>query len=343
MARDNEHMIDLEHLAAEIGWVVDFEGHVWAIRPETLLSVRSIEGIGRLRSLIGNAAAQMDDTPEGTSAAKGRGRPAAINGDVMVIPLQGVLTPNVSFLALLFGIESGLNSFRRQLRNAAGDSDIGAIVLDIDSPGGVVDLIPEVAGEIKAVAAKKPVVAVANTLAASAAYWLASQASEVIVTPSGEVGSIGVYMEHRDISAALDMVGIKPTLISAGKYKIEGNPYEPLDTEAVKAIEASVQDYYDMFVKDVASGRNASVSEVKSGYGEGRVLTAKRAVSAGLADRVDTLDNVIAGLLRRSRGSSNGSNGLGSEAQGVEYSSEDRGRLLAMSGVLEFHKATEKG
>lgn len=333
---------DLLQILAELGWATQFEGSVWAMRPDVLMAIQSVQGIDRLNVLMAEAAVDSIDGSQSQEAARPRGRPPAINGDVMVLPLKGVLTPNVSFLAMLFGIESGLVSFRRQLRNAAVDSEIGAIVMDIDSPGGVVDLIPEVAEEIRQAAAKKPVIAVANTLAASAAYWLASQATEVVATPSAELGSIGVYAEHRDISVALEQAGIKPTLVSAGKFKVQGNPYQPLDQDALAAIQEGVDDYYNMFTKDVATGRGVSVSDVRSGFGEGKVLTAKRAVDAGLADRVDTLDNVIAGLVRRSRGGNSGSNNsLGAEDSPVEYSAEDRGRLVAMSGVLDFTRTEE--
>ena len=91
----------------------------------------------------------------------------------------------------------------------------------------MVDQIPETAAQTRAARAQKPIVAVANTQADSAAYWLASQADEIVVTPSGEVGSIGVYQMHRGLSEAHAMRGIAPTLVSAGKYKVEGNPYEP--------------------------------------------------------------------------------------------------------------------
>jgi signal peptide peptidase SppA len=137
---------------------------------------------------------------------------------------------------------------------------------------------------------------VANTLAASAAYWLASAASELVVTPSGEVGSIGVFAIHEDYSAALDRVGVKVSLISAGKYKTEGNPFEPLGEEAQAAVQGTVNDYYDMFIRAVARGRGVSQADVIAGFGEGRVVMAEQAVRLGMADRVATIDEVIGGL-----------------------------------------------
>jgi ClpP class serine protease len=88
--------------------------------------------------------------------------------------------------------------------------------------------------------------------------------------------------------------GVKHTIISAGKRKTEGNPYQPLSSDAADGIQEAVNDYYSMFTRDVARGRGASTSDVRDGFGEGRTLTAKRAVSAGLVDRVDTLQGAIA-------------------------------------------------
>lgn len=246
----------------------------------------------------------------------------------MVIPLKGVITPHASLFSLLFGGADGsLDTFRRSFRNAMGDSEVGTVVLDVDSPGGLVDLVPETAAEIRKARESKKIVAVSNPLTASAAYWLASQADEIVVTPSGESGSIGVYATHQDISGALDKAGIKPTLISAGKYKVEGNPYEPLDEEAQQAIQDSVDEYYGMFVKDVAAGRGVKVSEVKAGYGEGRTLTAGKALEANLVDRVDTLESTVARLTGRRESESSGSQAEDLDGSLV-YSSEERSRLL---------------
>jgi signal peptide peptidase SppA len=145
--------------------------------------------------------------------------------------------------------------------------------------------------------AQTPVTAIANTLAGSAAYWLASQADEVVVSPSGFVGSIGVFARHVDESAALAQEGLKVTLISAGDYKVEGNPYEPLSDEAQAAIQALVNETYDAFVNDVAAGRNVSAGDVLAGFGQGRMFSAQGAVAAGLADRVDTFASTVQGLL----------------------------------------------
>jgi hypothetical protein len=138
----------------------------------------------------------------------------------------------------------GLIDFRDAFREALNSPEIQAIVLDVDSPGGYVDLVPETAQEIYDARGEKPIVAVANTTACSAAYWIASQADEVVVTPSGSVGSIGVYMLHEDWSKFNEDFGIDPTYIFAGRYKVDGNPDEPLSDTAREEWQQEVDDLY---------------------------------------------------------------------------------------------------
>lgn len=231
-----------------------------------------------------------------------------VTAGVATIPLKGVLTPRPSFLSILFGGSSGgLLGFRSDLRQALGHKDVKSIVIDVNSPGGSVSLITEVAAELREASGEKDIIAVANTMCASAAYEIAAQAQEIIVSPSGFVGSIGVYQVHYDWSAFNTDFGVDPTYITAGRYKAEGNQDTPLDAEALAALQATVDDFYDLFVADVAAGRGVTEDEVRNGYGEGRVLTAQRAVDAGLADRVGTLEQVLDELV-------NGAPGAGARA-----------------------------
>jgi signal peptide peptidase SppA len=173
------------------------------------------------------------------------------------------------------------------------DKDVSAIILDVASPGGMTDMISELATDIRQARGKKPIVAVANTKAASAAYWIASQADEVVVTPSGSVGSVGAFAAHDDLSGAMEKAGIKTTLVSAGKFKTEANPYEPLSDEARAMIQERVDDAYAMFTGDVAKGRRVPVDTVRGGYGEGRMVSAKQAVKLGMADSIGTLQQTV--------------------------------------------------
>lgn len=216
-----------------------------------------------------------------------------MDGNVAVLPIRGFLMQKDNLVTKILGGTS-TESISASLRQYAVDRSVSAIVLDVDSPGGSVFGISALAADIRAVRMKKPVVAVANSLAASAAYWLSSQASELNVAPGGLVGSIGVVEYHSDISKAEEMDGVKTTIISAGKYKAETNPFGPLSDEAQADIQARVDSYYQDFLRDVAAGRGATVNQVRDGYGQGRIVTANRAVQMGMADKVATLDQVLA-------------------------------------------------
>ncbi|WP_312262504.1 S49 family peptidase, partial [Limnohabitans sp.] len=184
--------------------------------------------------------------------------------------------------------------FTSALRQVLADDTVGQILIDIDSPGGSVYGVAELATEIIKARAQKPVVAVANSLAASAAYWIGCSASEFYVTPGGEVGSIGVWQAHFDYSKALEEEGVKTTLVSAGKFKVEGNPYVPLDPEAQAFMQSRVDDYYNAFIQAVAVGRGVTVDDVRNGMGEGRVLGSDAALAQRMVDGIASFDDVLA-------------------------------------------------
>jgi ClpP class serine protease len=139
-------------------------------------------------------------------------------------------------------------------------------------------------------------VAVANPLAASAAYWIAAQADELAVTPSGLAGSVGVLAVHVDESKALEQAGLTVTPITYGRRKREAAGIGPLSEEGLAGIQERVDYFGKMFERDVAAGRKVSAAKVSADFGEGAMLTAEQAVKAGAADRVATLDEVVARL-----------------------------------------------
>lgn len=226
---------------------------------------------------------------------------------IAVFPMRGIVTPRglgVADLCSLPPASISLVEFQAAFRKAANDPGIRAIVLDWDSPGGMVDLVPETAAMVRAARrAGRPIVSVGNTMAASAAYWIACAADELVVTPSGEVGSIGVYTMHQDVSKALAESGVQMTFIKEGPRKVEANPFEPLDDASRAALQETVRHYYDMFVRDVAKFRGVKASVVRADpeaetehFGGGRTYPAQKAVALGMADRVATIDDVVAEL-----------------------------------------------
>jgi capsid assembly protease len=221
-------------------------------------------------------------------------------GAIAVLPLQGTISHRMGLMQQMSGGTS-TEQFTGWLRAALNDPQVKSIIMDIDSPGGTVTGVQELADEIYQGRQQKPIIAVANGMAASAAYYLGSQASELAVSPSGEVGSIGVFAAHEDVSQMLEQAGVKTTFVSAGKYKVEGNPYEALSSEARDAMQAKVDAYYQQFVNAVARGRNTSAAQVESDMGQGRMLMAGPARKAGMVDRVATLDQTLKRLGARSK------------------------------------------
>ena len=221
-------------------------------------------------------------------------------GNVAVIPIYGAITQRASLFSDVSGMTS-LDKVGVELSEALDDAAVDTIALHINSPGGSTDGVSEMAARIRAAREQKPVVAVADAMAASAAYWLGSQATEFIATPSGDVGSIGVYTLHRDLSGALEKEGVNVTVISEGPFKTEGSPFGPLTEEAEAAIQERVSDMYDMFVADVAAGRGVSIDAVRGGFGQGRLVNASRALAAGMVDAVEPFDAVLARLRKEDK------------------------------------------
>lgn len=236
-------------------------------------------------------AVQVDRLAQGARAA-----PAQSGTRIAIVPLQGVLAPrSISHQGRI--IAPGLDSFRGQVDQAARDPSVSRIVLDVNSPGGTYAGTPEAAATVRQAARIKPVTAVVDALCASAAYFISSQASEIVATPSGELGAIGVIAVHVELSRMLEAQGIRTTIIRSRPSKADANPYEPLSEAARSALQASVKDADTEFLRAVALGRKMTLERVRSlvdRNGLGRVVSSARAVGLGLADRVATIEQVLA-------------------------------------------------
>lgn len=210
---------------------------------------------------------------------------------IAVIPIRGVVARHAHSLG------ASAEDISRATRAALNSRHVDAILYLVDSPGGTVGGVPEAADEIFAAGEQKPTLAYVDGLSASAGYWLAAAAREVWAPKSADgIGSIGVYTIHQDLSKALEQDGVTVTPISAGKYKLEGAPWEPLADDARAFLQASVDEAYGWFTKAVATYRNDTPANVRNGYGEGRVLGAADAKAANLIDKVGTLDDAVARL-----------------------------------------------
>lgn len=255
--------------------------------------------VSQMRYVLARRMEEGKLSAEDVQAAVGspEKREVSSSNGVMMLPVHGVIGHRAHLVQQMSsGVGTSTEILASQIRQARQDSDIGTLVLDIESPGGGVFGLTEVAEELRAAREEMRVIAHANSYAASAAYWIAAQAGELWVDPDGEVGSIGVWTMHQDVSARLAEAGIDVTLISAGEYKVEGNPFEPLGDEAKAELQRKVDEAYDRFVNAVADGRGVSSSRVKSDFGKGRMVFDREAVSAGMADQIGTMSQLLSTL-----------------------------------------------
>lgn len=279
--------------------VAEFLATPWALMPERLNAMYGVIARWSVGNIASDETMQRIQNERLLRDARRQTASAISSGGIAVIPLYGVVTQRGNMVDDVSGPGSvSTQQFAAALRQALADETVSQILIDIDSPGGSVYGVSELADEIASARTQKPVVAIANSLAASAAYWIGCSASEFYVSPGGEVGSIGVWQAHFDYSQAFATEGVKPTLISAGKYKVEGNPYAPLDEEAQAFMQSRVDDYYTTFTKAVARGRGVPISQVRDGMGQGRVLGADAALAQNMVDGIATFDDVVKKMRR---------------------------------------------
>ena len=260
---------------------------LWCVRLDKLTAIVDV-----IRQRAGGIHA--DATSLEAFAADSRRRASSRQvGAIAVLPITGAIVHRGNMFTEASGTASS-DVLGKQFDSLVANPDVGTIVLDIDSPGGQAAGTPELAAKIAGARGSKPIIAHVNTEAASAAYWIATAADEIVCTSSGEVGSIGCYAVHVDRSKQNEMLGVVPTYISYGDYKIEGHPDAPIDGEALSYVQANVDRIGKQFEGDVAKYRGVSLSTVREQWGQGRMVDATRAKSLGMIDKIGTLEETIA-------------------------------------------------
>lgn len=219
--------------------------------------------------------------------------PPAPDAGIAVLPIYGTLVRRTVGLDAASGLTS-YQDIARQLDSAIADPSVAAIVLDIDSPGGESGGVFDLADRVRAAAQIKPVWALANDMAYSAAYAIGSAASRFFVTRTGGVGSIGVIAMHADQSVKDAKDGVRYTTVFAGARKNDLNPHEPISDEAHAFLKREVDRIYGLFVDTVASHRGLTSDAVRAT--EAGVFFGQDAVAVGLADAVGTFDDLLAEL-----------------------------------------------
>jgi len=254
------------------------------IRPEKLETIRRLvtaRALGVQIDAAAIAAARADRQAQEKTVRMER--------SVAVLPIMGTLAMRVDMLEDASGGTS-TESIGRQFDALLKDDGVGCILLNIHSPGGEGFGITELANKIFDSRGQKPICAICNAEMASAALWLGLAAQEVSITPSGWIGSLGVYMVHTDLSAKNEELGEKVSYISAGKYKTEMASEAPLSDEARAYYQGLVDEIYGGFVADVARFRKTSQANVRENYGQGRMLKAEAALECGMVDRIESFE-----------------------------------------------------
>lgn len=210
-----------------------------------------------------------------------------------VVPIHGTLVGRPLGLDALSGFRS-YRDIAADLDAALADSNVQGILLEIDSGGGEVSGLFDLADRVQAARAVKPIYAVADEAAFSAAYALAASAERVFLPRTGGVGSVGVVALHVDESQADRQAGLTFSYVFAGDRKVDGNSHEPLSERARASLQAEVDRLYGLFVAHVAAARGLEPDAVRAQ--QAGLYFGEQAVEAGLADQVGTRDEALAAL-----------------------------------------------
>ena len=267
----------------------------WAILPEYLEAIEAIAVRALDEDVLARVAADGHEAlmAESRAAVAAVGRPlegaamSTLRGATAVIPVVGAIFPRASMVGASTG-GSALSTIMRDVRVAWASAEVERIVMLYDSPGGVVSGLGEAAETLRA--SPKPITSFVTGTGASAAYWLASQAGEIVLDRSGRVGSIGGVASMSQQESA-DANGRRSyEIVSSGAPKKRP---DPSTEEGRAAIQSEIDAIEDVFVADVAAGRGVSAARVRADFGQGAMVDAAAAVAVGMADRIGTLEGEL--------------------------------------------------
>lgn len=269
--------------------IIDVLTSPWAIEPD------------RLEEITGIYSTHLRGEKIDLAALEARmGQPLAnpeqgyeIRDGVAVIPIEGVISKKMNLFSKISGGAS-TQLIGRDFAEAIEDTDVHAIILHADTPGGSVDGTAELARAIFDARGTKPIYTLADGLMASAGVWIGTAADRVFVaSETTMVGSVGVVTQHVDHSEREKKAGIKVTEVYSGKYKRIASTHAPLSEEGRQSIQEKLDYFYSLFVDAVAKHRAASPEDVVDRMADGRMFVGQQAIDAGLVDGVATLDQLI--------------------------------------------------
>ncbi|OAT26717.1 phage protein [Buttiauxella ferragutiae ATCC 51602] len=206
-----------------------------------------------------------------------------VKNGIAVLPVTGTLVHKLGAMRPLSGM-TGYDGITARLEQAISDPEVKGVLLDIDSPGGQVAGAFDCADVIARLRDEKPIWALSNDMACSAAMLIAAACSYRLNTQTGRMGSIGVLMAHSNYSGALEQAGLEVTLIYAGSHKVDGNPYEKLPEDVRADFQAKIDAARDMFAQKVSEYTGMSFQSILET--EAAVYDGENAVSIGFANRI---------------------------------------------------------
>lgn len=219
--------------------------------------------------------------------------------DIDLIHITGPLVRRGSWLGELLGLQS-YDALRASILRAGGDESVAAVVLFIDSPGGIASGCLEVARTIRQVAQTKPVIACCDGMATSAAYFLASSATYIVASADSLIGSVGTVIELKNASKMLERIGVQTHLFTTGDFKQAGHPGVPMSGAAQVYFQDLTDDINRHFAEHVERHRQLK-GDAKSEVFSAKVFIAERAMELGLIDAIAFPSEVVESLAQRSR------------------------------------------
>jgi len=255
-----------------------------------------------LETIIGVTERETD--LEAVAAKLGRpldnadGNSTEIRGNVAILAVEGPLFRYANLFTAISGASS-VEVLARDFQAALDNPQVKSILLNVNSPGGEVDGIQELADQIRAGSEMKPVTAYVDGLAASGGYWLAAAAPKVVAGESALVGSIGVVASLTDSRGAQERVGVKRYEIVSSK-----SPYkrpDPATDEGRAQILEMVDSLAEIFIGRVAQFRGVSTDSVEQNFGQGKVMIASKAMAAGMVDEIGSYEPLVSRLAEESQ------------------------------------------
>lgn len=255
---------------------------LWAMHPDHLANMLAQH---RVESMVPEGLRGLLASGPATAA-----KPAdpVREGATLIVPVSGPLSPKGSYGG------TSTEKLTDTILSAANDPKIGAVIMPMSTPGGLVYGTQELGDAIYQARQSKPIIAVASPICFSAGHWIGTQCTAYFASSSGEVGSVGVRGGHVDVSGFEQKIGMVTTLIASSPEKIAGHPYAPLSDEDRAEMQAEIDEMNQAFVAAIARGRGMAAADVPTMHGQGRTFSAAKAAATGVTDGVMTVRDAVA-------------------------------------------------